>query len=67
MTMKMYMYSLQDSRIRRPTALFRPTSSPLDNSSQLGQQSQVKIAQRQGIIQHLPTGLFDLNSKRGTE
>ena len=42
-----------------PAQLFYPSPNVSRPASQLTEEEQIKIAQRIGLIQHLPTGTYD--------
>ena len=46
--------------------IFYPSPNVSRSANQLSEDEQVKIAQRIGLIQHLPTGTYD-GSKKNTE
>jgi E3 ubiquitin-protein ligase RNF11 len=46
--------------------VYYPSPNVSRSASQLTEEEQIKIAQRMGLIQHLPTGLYD-GSKKNRE
>lgn len=46
----------------QPVPVYHPTPGESRLASQLTEEEQVRIAQRIGLIQHLPRGIFDLGS-----
>lgn len=55
----------------QPVPVYHPTPGESRLASQLTEEEQVRIAQRIGLIQHLPRGIFDPGSdpsdKKGKE
>ncbi|XP_052776619.1 RING finger protein 11-like [Mya arenaria] len=49
------------------TPVYHPTPNVSRQASQLTEEEQVKIAKRLGLINHLPTGIYDGTSKKGKE
>ncbi|CAG2164565.1 unnamed protein product [Oppiella nova] len=47
-------------------AVYYPSPNDRRSATQLTEEEQIKIAQRMGLIQHLPTGVFD-GSKKNRE
>ena len=54
-----YCYSLTQETNNTVSQIFYPSPNVSRPASQLTEEEQIKIAQRIGLIQHLPTGTFD--------
>ena len=57
--MSYYCYSLTQETNNTVSQIFYPSPNVSRQASQLTEEEQIKIAQRIGLIQHLPTGTFD--------
>ena len=47
--------------------VYHPTPNVSRQAHQLTEEEQIKIAKRLGLIQHLPTGVYDGTAKKAKE